>query len=241
MSALNLGETKQAVFLRRPNRFLAELELDGERISAYLPDPGRLEELLFPGNKALVREAVKKKRLTHWDMVAVDSEAGWVNVDSHINNEIFAECLEQGKLKEFRGYSSWRANFRYGESVLDFFLEGRRNCLVEVKGCTLVRNKVALFPDAPTSRGVRHLKELERAAIRGWRACLVVVVKREDAQAFTSNDLTDPAFGETLRRVHSRGVEIYAYLAPMRGNEIAILGPVPVDLELGLRLAEGGD
>lgn len=128
-------------------------------------------------------------------------------VGTKVPNQIMREALSSGEVPEFSGYELVRSEPAYGNRRLDFLLAGEKFCLVEVKSCTLVRDGIALFPDAPTERGRRHLQELARARQEGYRAGVVFVIQREDAKLFMPNDETDPAFGAALRKVVARGVE----------------------------------
>ena len=228
---MDLGAYREAVFLARPNRFLAVVELDGRREEAHVPDPGRLKELLIPGTRVRVRPAAAGNRRTAWDMIGVECPQGWVNIDSRLPNLLFAEAVREGRLAEFPAGCSMHPEHLYGASRLDFLLQCEGSpCLVEVKGCTLVVDGVAFFPDAPTSRGSRHVEELVQASARGYRACMVFVVKHPGGGEFRPNQATDPVFSSALRRAAAAGVEILAYLAPWRGREICLERRLPVRL-----------
>lgn len=221
---MRLSPWEEGIFRRRPNRFLAEVEMEGESLQAHVPDPGRLEELLLPGCAVRLRKVGGRSRKTGWDLIGVESPGGWVNIDSRLPNLLFADSVSRGLLLEFSSYSRIRSEYPFGNSILDFRLDGERgSCLVEVKGCTLVRNGLALFPDAPTERGARHLQELRRALTDGFRSCLVVIVKRADAEAFAPCPEIDPRFAEALREAVASGVEVIPYLAPWRGEDIEIV------------------
>ena len=226
---MDIGAWKEAVFLARPNRFLALAELDGRQVEAHVPDPGRLHELLVPGAAVRLRPAAARGRRTAWDLVGVACPQGWVNIDSRLPNLLFHEAVRCGRLEEFSNIACVVPEYRYGGSVLDFLLEGGGPpCLVEVKGCTLAVDGLALFPDAPTARGARHLEELAKARREGLRACAVFVVKRPGARAFAANRDTDPVFASTLERAAEQGVEIIPYLAPWRGREIRLETRLPL-------------
>ncbi|MDI6873451.1 DNA/RNA nuclease SfsA [Candidatus Solincola sp.] len=226
---MDVGKWKEGRFLERPNRFLAVVEVEGERAEVHVPDPGRLRELLLPGVRVRLRPASGRGRSTSWDLIGVESPQGWVNIDSWLPNLLFAEAVREKRLEEFKSISRLTPEYRYGESVLDFLLEGGgRPCLVEVKGCTLAVNGVALFPDAPTARGTRHLEELMRATREGYRACAVFVVKHPGARTFAANAETDPVFAAALHRATSSGVEVIPYLAPWRGRDIRLERRLPL-------------
>ncbi|MBC7230665.1 MAG: DNA/RNA nuclease SfsA [Actinobacteria bacterium] len=226
---MDIGEFVEARFLERPNRFLALVERDGRREEAHVPDPGRLSELLLPGARVRLRRSAGKGRRTAWDMIGVECPQGWVNIDSRLPNLLFAEALKEGRLAEFPPPCELHPEYPFGASRLDFLVEcGGPPCLVEVKGCTLVVEGTALFPDAPTARGSRHLEELSGSLSRGYRACVVLVVKHPGGEVFRPNHETDPLFASTLRRAAAAGVEVLAYLAPWRGREISIERRLPV-------------
>lgn len=229
----------KATFRERVNRFRVRAELGGREVHAYFPNPGRLRELLLPDAPLMLRPAAGAKRVTAFDVFAVMSRDGWVTVDSRLPNALFAEAVSQDFLDEFVGYRTTRAEVRLGRSVLDFLLENDTPCLVEVKGCTLVREGKALFPDAPTARGARHLEELALARAEGFRSCLVVIVQRGGAEVFTTNDATDPSFGRAARKAAAAGVEFIAYRTEMDEEELGVGKRLRVDLGLGPRLAEG--
>lgn len=210
----------EGVFLARPNRFLAEVEVAGRKEFAHLPDPGRLTELLSPGVEVRLQPARSTGRRTRWTLIGVRCLDGWVNVDSRLPNALFEEALAEGRLPDFEGVRAWKREVPLGGSIIDFLLEGEPPCLVEVKGCTLVEAGEALFPDSPTARGTRHVRELAYAKERGMRACVVFVVKHPEARLFRPNLATDPLFAHALRGASERGVEAYAYLAPWKGREI---------------------
>ncbi len=223
----------EAAFLARPNRFLAEVMLGGRRELAHVPDPGRLTELLLPRARVRLRPEPGTGRRTSWTMIGVECPSGWVNIDSRLPNLLFAEALGEGGPEGFQGTRSWRAESRYGRSVLDFRLEpaggSEPPCLVEVKGCTLVVDGLALFPDAPTARGARHVEELTRAKREGLRACLVMVVKHPSPGIFRPNRETDPLFASVLEKAVAAGVEVLAYHAPWREGGIRLEGHLPVE------------
>jgi sugar fermentation stimulation protein A len=210
------------------NRFLVKVRLDGE-VECFLPNPGRLEELLVPGAGVILRE-VKRKRKTGYDLIGVRRDEGVVSIDSRIPNKLVREALENQAFEEFAGYEKIQPEYSFGKSKFDFLLTDGEECLLEVKSCTLVREGVAMFPDAPTGRGRRHVEELIEAKKKGYRACVLFVVQRIDVRRFSPNDTMDPEFGETLRRAAAEGVEVYAYSSEFLGREIKIKERVEVDL-----------
>ncbi len=227
---MRIDTWEEGIFLARPNRFVAEVETGGRKELTHLPDPGRLAEMLRPGVEVRLQAADSPRRRTRWTLIGVRCPHGWVNVDSRLPNRLFEEALADGCMREFEGIAGWKREVPFGGSVMDFLLESMPPCLVEVKGCTLVEAGVAFFPDAPTTRGARHLRELIAAKERGLRACIVFVVKHPGARLVRPNRATDPAFARALVEAADRGVEAYAYPAPWRGREIRIEGCLPVEL-----------
>ncbi|WXG39804.1 MAG: DNA/RNA nuclease SfsA [Candidatus Freyarchaeum deiterrae] len=228
-----VDELIDGVFLERVNKFLTIIEVNKTRVPCFLPDPGRLQELLYPGVRVLLADRQKENRKTRYDLIAVYYGDQLISMDSRIPNKLVLEALENKFFDEFREYSTITPEFKFHESRLDFLLEnGDKKCLIEVKSCTTVIDGVALFPSAPTLRGRRHLMELMRALREGYRSCILFVVQRTDASVLRPYDLIDHKFGETLREASSRGVEVYAYFSEFGGKEITIRGKIPVDLTI---------
>ena len=207
------GELHKGVFLKRLNRFVAEVEVNNEKCLAHVADPGRMKELLVTKIEVLLRKInLNDKRKTRWDMLGVYTPTGLVSVNSRLPNDLIAEALKDSRLKEFSEYELVQREYTYGSSRFDFFLKSNeKQCLLEVKSCTLVKNGHAFFPDAPTTRGRRHLLELIKAKHEGYRACVIFVIQRGDASFFSPNDEIDPEFADTLRLAVSKGVEVFAF------------------------------
>lgn len=222
-------KAKEAILLSRLNRFSALVEREGKREAAYLPNSGRMAELLVPGRRVFLWERASPQRRTRYDLALVALDNLLVSVDSRMPAEILYEALQSRALPPFRDYSSVQREFRIGESRLDFLLtEGNRRCLLEAKSVTLVRQGRALFPDAPTLRGRRHLGELIRARKQGWEAAVVFIIQREDASVFAPNDATDPPFGALLRQAREEGVAVYAYSCHVSIRGLSLAGEMPL-------------
>lgn len=228
------GKILEGVFERRLTRFSALVNVGGKGFPCFLPNPGRLSELLVSGVKVILREgATATGRKTVYDIIGVYCNGVIVSVDSRVPNKLVLAALKHGDLPEFRGYSGVKAEYSYGHARFDFLLyEGSavKPCLLEVKSCTLVRDGVAMFPDAPTERGARHVLELSKALDEGFRAAVLFVIQRGDAVVFTPNDEMDPRFGAALREAVRHGVEVYAYRARFTGDGIVLDGRVEVRL-----------
>lgn len=216
------GELYKGLFLKRLNRFVAEVEINKEKHLVHVADPGRMKELLVPKIEVLLRKIdLNEKRKTNWDMLGVYTPTGLVSVDSRLPNDLIAEALKNSQLKQFSEYKIVRREFTYGSSRFDFLLQSKeKKCLLEVKSCTLVRNAHAFFPDAPTARGRKHLLELIKAKNEGYRACVIFVIQRGDASAFSPNDEIDPEFADTLRLAMSESVEVFAYICEVTETSV---------------------
>ncbi|HID96818.1 MAG TPA: DNA/RNA nuclease SfsA [Thermodesulfobacteriaceae bacterium] len=225
----------EAVFVERPNRFLglADCNMPGSQVpeKIHISDPGRLRELLYPGNRVLLRKApAGTARKTCWDLIAAAFGEQWVVVNSSLHRGIAQRILEKVNLSPFGRAEEIRPEIRFGESRLDFMLllrDGRR-VWIEVKGCTLARDGSALFPDAPTARGRRHLEELITIRSRGLRSALLILIFRDDAQCFAPNGETDPAFHEVFYRAIQAGVEVYPVVIGLEQEWLVYRGVIPV-------------
>ena len=220
----------EARFISRPNRFLGIIEHGGDKKECFIPNPGRMKELLVPGTKIYIQHKKGVGRKTEYDLILVEHRNTLVSIDSRLPNILTADAIKEQTIKPFRGYNIKKAEYTRGDSRLDFLLEGEKGRIfVEVKSCTLVNGDVALFPDAPTKRGSKHLKNLENCLTEG-RAAMLIIVQRSDANVFSPNVVTDEVFAETLRRVSEQGVEVYAYTCKISLDEAIIMREIPIKL-----------
>lgn len=196
----------RATFLKRPNRFLVRCKWKGRILSAFLPNPGRLRELLFPGRIIhLVREEKPLDRKTLYTAVAVDREGQPIMLHTHRTNEVARTLLQERKIPGLENARIVRSEIRVGRSRFDFLLkQGNQDILLEVKSCTLVGKSVAMFPDAVTERGARHLRELAKISEEGVRAVFLFIVHWPFARIFMPDFHTDLNFSQTLLRVRDR-------------------------------------
>jgi sugar fermentation stimulation protein A len=229
-------ELVEAEFLLRENRFVALVDILGKKQRVHVPNTGRMRELLVQGNKVLLLEAKGQGRRTPYDLVAVETPEVRVSVDSRVPNEVFSEAVEEGSVPMISTYDRVRREHTWGSSRFDFHLQGPAGeALVEVKGCTLVEEDgLALFPDAPTLRGARHVNELADAYASGMEAFLVIIVQRDDGRMFAPNDRTDRAFGDAMRAAAEAGVEVMAFSTDVTREGVDLGGQIPVDLTAAL-------
>lgn len=224
-------ELIEGIFLERPNRFISVLEIPGElgepqTVRAHVADPGRLKELLIPGVKVLVRDFGENSgRKLRYSLELVYATSGQlVSVNTQLPNRIAAKLLSEGRLPGFEAFHILKREVTYGKSRIDFLLsrpEGTA-CLLEVKSCTLVEElaeideatgqptRLALFPDAPSERGSRHIEELIAALKEGFESRVLILIQRGDADAFATNRKTDPRFTAAFAEALAAGVQITA-------------------------------
>lgn len=219
-----------AKFIERLNRFCCLVEIEGQRLPAHLANSGRMQELLLPGSTVYLVERPGYGRKTSFDLALVAVTDRLVSVDARVPSALFHEAFLAGKLPQFQAYATIQREVMWEDSRMDFLLGGDTSrCLVEVKSVTLVKGGRALFPDAPTGRGRKHVGTLTRALDQGLAAAMVFVVQRQDAQVFSPNVSTDPQFAAALARAADVGVSIRAYDCQVNLDEIAISSALPVE------------
>ena len=217
-----------ARFLRRDNRFRATVLVEGREVWAHVPNSGRLDDLFIPQRPLWLHPVDNPHRKTPYDLKLVQLPQTLVSIDARLPNPIFAEAVAAGRLPEFT-CDHIQPEVRYGDSRLDFRLTGPEGvCWIETKSVTLVEAGVAYFPDVPTSRGSRHLRELMTIAQRGERAAVVFIVQRDDASSFAPAAQVDPTFAETLAQAAAVGVEVRAYICRVTLSEIVLDHAIPI-------------
>lgn len=219
-----------AAVVARLNRFTVEVMLDGRPARAHLANSGRLDELLAPGTRCYVAPAPAPGRRTAYDLALVEYAGTLVSVDARKPNPLFEEALAERRLTAFAAYETWRREVLYNGCRIDFRLEapGLPPCLVETKSCTLVVDGVALFPDAPTARGARHVRALIEARRAGIDAAVVWIVQRSDARLLRPWEEADPALTGALREARAADVRLLAYRCDVSLQEARVDGEIPV-------------
>lgn len=215
---MTYDSTVPAVFQSRPNRFVAQVLLNGQPETVHVKNTSRCRELLVPGAAVILQRAAHSKRKTKYDLIAVQNpNLGWVNIDSQAPNHVVREWLET------KGFSVIQPEYRYGQSRIDFYMErdGHRY-LLEVKGCTLEIDGIGYFPDAPTERGVRHLRELTQAIGAGYQCAVAFVIAMEGVDEVRPNVATHPAFGVAFEEARGAGVKILALGCTVTENTLTI-------------------
>lgn len=222
-------ETEKAIFLKRPNRFIAEVEIQGKRETVHVKNTGRCKELLIPGAEVILEKSENPNRKTKYDLICVNKQGRLINMDSQIPNRAAEEWIKEGGL--FPEEVTIRPEKKYGNSRFDLYVESPvRRAFVEVKGVTLEEDNVVRFPDAPTVRGIKHVEELIHCMEEGYEAYLLFVIQMKGVKKFMPNWDTQPEFGKALIKAKKAGVRILARDCLVTEDTIEIQEEVPVDL-----------
>ena len=210
----------RATFVRRPNRFIAEVEIDGQKETVHVKNTGRCKELLIPGCEVWLTAPGTSDRKTRYDLVAVRKDNGILfNIDSQAPNKVVREWLDG------QDYDKVIPEYTYGESRIDFYMErSGEKYLMEVKGCTMEIDGIGYFPDAPTERGVKHLRELVGAVKSGYKAILAFVIQMDGVSEVRANVDTHPEFGIALEEAKAAGVEVLFLKCHVEPDELTIVG-----------------
>ena len=225
---MRYSAVKQGRFLSRPNRFIAHVDMDGKTEICHVKNTGRCRELLVPEARVWCAKAENPNRKTAYDLIAVEKGPYLVNMDSQAPNQAVGEWLRNGGLGNAQVVLPEQ---RFHDSRFDFYLERNgKPMFLEVKGVTLEENGVCRFPDAPTQRGARHLRELSLAREQGYDAAVLFVIQMAPVRYLTPNDGTDPEFGKALREAASKGVAVLAVDCTVTPDTMTIGNPVAVHL-----------
>ncbi len=215
-----------AVFLSRPNRFIAHVTADKKDIVCHVKNTGRCRELLVPGAEVYITKSNNPQRKTEYDLITVNKNGILINMDSTAPNKVAAEYLPT----LLPGYTVFPER-TYGDSRFDFYADnGREHVFIEVKGVTLEKDGIALFPDAPTQRGLKHLKGLTEAIKQGFDAIILFVVQMKGMKYFIPNDEMHKEFGDMLRTAADSGVKIIATECNVTPDSMKIIGQIPIKL-----------
>ena len=215
---MQYGKVIWAKFIERPNRFVAKVEINGTLETVHVKNTGRCKELLLPGVDVVLSEADNPNRKTRYDLIAVEKAGlGLINIDSQAPNKVMAEWLAT------QGFDYIKPEYTYGASRIDFYMErqGQKH-LLEVKGCTLERDGIGFFPDAPTERGVKHIHELIKAKKEGYWAGIAFVVQMPKVSEVRPNIETHPAFGEAIEQARAAGVQILTLGCTIKPDSLTV-------------------
>ena len=229
----------KGIFKSRPNRFIAEVEVDGSLEIAHVPNTGRCRELLLEDAIVWLKPSDNPNRKTKFSLHFVENKGVLVSLYSQQANSIVYGAIKDGKIKELSGYSIHQREKSVDNSRIDIYLENEnQKCYVEVKGVTLIIDGEARFPDAPTERGAKHLKELIKLKKEGNRCCVFFLIQHPAGKFFRPNWDNDPVFSETLNEAYAEGVELLVYRCDNQLDGIELI-PESLDFDLGKCLADG--
>lgn len=224
---LKYSNIVQGEFISRPNRFIAEVMIDGQVEICHVKNTGRLKELLIKNAKVYLEKSNNPLRKTAFSLIGVEKGKDIINIDSQAPNKVFYESMAKGEisLPGFEELILLKSEKVYGKSRFDFYVESLLNkAFIEVKGVTLEENGVAMFPDAPTERGIRHVKELVLARNEGFEAFIIFIIQMSGITCFTPNDKTHKEFGDALRDAYKNGVKIIAFECDVGPDSMCING-----------------
>ena len=226
---MKYSNIEQARFLKRPNRFIAYVETDNGREICHVKNTGRCKELLPPGAVVYVERNDNPARKTKLDLIGVKKGSYLINMDSQAPNAAVKEWLMEGHL--FSDQAKIYAEKTYGESRFDFYIEdGSRRAFMEVKGVTLEEDGICRFPDAPTERGIKHIKELVKCMEDGYEAYILFFIQMSPVKYLEPNDVTHKAFGDTLREAAKAGVHVMARDCKITIDSMEIMNEIEVRL-----------
>lgn len=217
-------------FIKRVNRFIAEVEISGEVHKVHVPNTGRMKELLTGGARVLLKYHPAPHKKTAYSLISVEKDGILVCIDSRIANQIYFEYLSDHKEDDFPRIEQLKREVGYGNSRFDIgFIQDKKRVLIEIKSVNLVQDSIALFPDAPTTRGTKHVKELTRAKNHGIETGVVFIIQRNDASSFMPYWGMDKDFSKALQEAYQQGVWIKAYRCLVQEKDIKIEQEVSID------------
>lgn len=230
MKYVYTGEFVEGIFLNRPNRFIAEVKLGDEEVIAHVKNTGRMKEILIPGKKVYLQKALNPNRKTKYDLISIEHGDRFINLDSQIPNKVIADAFLNNEIRGYENIDFLKREVTFQSSRLDMLVEkDNKKTYVEVKGVDLIKhNGHAMFPDAVTDRGIRHLRELRDLVELGHGAMVIFMIARDDAVDFRPHYEMDFKFSETFYEVIEKGVEARAYTTNVGYNYIELKKEVPI-------------
>lgn len=224
------GNLKEARFIKRVNRFIGEICIDGKIHRTHIANTGRMKELLTENARVIVRHVKDEKRKTAYDLLMVYKGDVLISIDSKLPNILLEKAFRNNYMKAFSDYTAVKREVTFGKSRFDLFIhQNHHAAFIEAKCVTYVReDQVASFPDAPTERGRKHVLELIEVLQEGMRGAVYFIVQREDAIAFTPNRVMDPLFADAVESAYQAGVEFYAFICKITPEEIFIYKEIPI-------------
>lgn len=226
---MQYGQVVEGIFQKRLNRFLAEVQIEGRLCRVHVKNTGRLKELLLPGARVWLEPSANPERKTAWSLISVWKDDQVINIDSQVPNQVVYDALMEGKV--LSGLTAIKREQKHGGSRFDIYGEcGTQKVLMEVKGVTLCVSGEARFPDAPTERGLKHVRELTVSVSEGYEAYVLFLIQMKGVNAFRPNDATMPDFGQALALAEKQGVHVLAYDCVVTPDSIRLDRAIPVIL-----------
>lgn len=223
---MRYGKTVRGTFVSRPNRFIAKVLVEGKEETVHVKNTGRCREILVPGTQVVLEDSCNPSRKTRYDLIAAYKGGNLINIDSQSPNKAFGEFITESGI--FGGTPAVHPEYSHGDSRFDFYIESEgRRIFVEVKGVTREFDGVCMFPDAPTERGLKHLRGLERCVEEGYEAYLALVVQMKGMHVFVPDYETHPEFGREMERAEEMGVGILVYDCVVTEDSMYVDSPVP--------------
>lgn len=230
--SMKYNKIVEATFLKRPNRFIAQVRINGREETVHVKNTGRCRELLLPGAKVILEDCShNKNRKTKYSLISVWKEDMLVNMDSQVPNTVVYNALVQNKIPGLENLTNIRREVTFGNSRFDLYFESQyQKGFIEVKGVTLENNGLSMFPDAPTTRGTKHVLEMIEAVKEGYKGIIFFLIQMKGPKSFELNWSMDKNFSEAVKLASENGVEILAYDSIVEDNGIQIGNPIEVDL-----------
>lgn len=229
---MNYKNRITGIFIKRINRFIAEVEIDGRIEKVHVKNTGRCKELLIKGQLCYLESSSNPNRKTKFSLISIYKGDMLVNLDSQVPNKVIYDALASGELSHFQNLMTIKREYTYGKSRFDIYFKRQngREGFIEIKGVTLEREGYATFPDAPTLRGTKHVKELTEALQEGYESYILFLIQLKPVHYFEANRTMDPDFADALKRAHDAGVKILAYDSNISDIGIELGVPIPIHI-----------
>jgi len=216
-------------FIERPNRFIAIVDIEGKRNTVHVKNTGRCKEILIPGAEVFMQYNPSPNRKTNYSLISVKKGETIINIDSQVPNKVVYDAIISNKIEALHGLSLLKREVPYKASRFDLYFESHyKKGFVEVKGVTLEENAIAMFPDAPTERGTRHIYEMIDAVKEGYEGYIFFLIQMKGTNIFKPNYLMDPAFSEALKTASQNNVKVLAYDCVVTVDSIEISSKIPI-------------
>lgn len=228
---MKYSNIEKGIFIKRPNRFIAHVLMDGREEIVHVKNTGRCKEILKEGATVLLEKASNPNRKTRYSLIAAYKDRLLINIDSQVPNDVIYNVLKEERLAGFNQLLEVKKEITYKNSRFDLYFKGQRGeGFIEVKGVTLEEESKAMFPDAPTERGRKHILEMIQAVEEGYQGYIFFLIQFQGAKYFTPNEKTDPEFARALRLAKEKGVKVLAYDSLVTENSISLNKEIPVIL-----------